>query len=670
MIRAFSVMWGRLAATGQALVLVTIAALPRLLGLGDFVTVDEGYHWIRRVADFSRALQLHQWQNTNLTGHPGVMTMWLGGLGYWLMETGIAAPRQGVEYLAMLRAPLALIHALGVGVGYLALLRLVRPPVAVAAALLWALTPFLVSFGRLLHVDALMTTFSMLALLLLLVAVLPDAASIAGRRVALVLSAASCGLALLSKSSGVVVVVWAGLVLLAAMLTDTSPGRVGRFVRRGCIWLLTALLVFWVCWPAMWVAPLDTVRSVLAEVVGNGGQAHATGTFFLGRDVADPGWLFYPLVILFRSDPFLLVGLLCWGFAGAALVRARQLARQEWAVLALGMFAVLFVLVVSLAGKKFDRYVLPAFPALCVVAAYGLVWLQERLERHWRIAPATGALGMVAVLGGINAFYHPYSISFYNPLLGGGSVAQRVLPVGWGEGMDQIGAWLRARPDLRNGPVLSWVGPTLSPFLPDGVPVADLRPETLTATDPAPNYVVLYSRNMAWYTTPEAEVRALTPLYTLRLYGIVYATVYQVPRPFEQARPVSFANGTLALRGFSLHQEANEWTITPSWDVRADQPGGVMAFAHVLSASGQIVAQIDMPVDAGMFPEWQQGQQFSTPMPLTLPPDLAPGQYRVIIGAYRAGAPERLSVGAGALPADVDGPDAVLLTTIDVPAAP
>ena len=46
------------------------------------------------------------------------------------------------------------------------------------------------------------------------------------------------------------------------------------------------------------------------EITAEMPPAHATGTFFLGRDVADPGWLFYPLVILFRSDPFLLVGLL------------------------------------------------------------------------------------------------------------------------------------------------------------------------------------------------------------------------------------------------------------------------------------------------------------------------------------------------------------------------
>ena len=40
----------------------------------------------------------------------------------------------------------------------------------------------------------------------------------------------------------------------------------------------------------------------------------------------------------------------------------------------------------------------------------------------------------------------PYALAYYNPLVGGGPAASRVLLVGWGEGLDQVAAYLNAQP--------------------------------------------------------------------------------------------------------------------------------------------------------------------------------------------------------------------------------
>src|SRR6266511_3852527 len=66
--------------------------------------------------------------------------------------------------------PLATLEVLSVPVEYLLLRRLVRPAVAWVAALLWATSPYLIAHSRLLHLDALLTTFMTLSVLLLLVA--------------------------------------------------------------------------------------------------------------------------------------------------------------------------------------------------------------------------------------------------------------------------------------------------------------------------------------------------------------------------------------------------------------------------------------------------------------------------------------------------------------------
>src|SRR5262245_46858993 len=57
------------------------ALLPRVLGLADFITTDEAYHWIARTERFADAVADRRWAATLQTGHPGVTLMWLGSLG-------------------------------------------------------------------------------------------------------------------------------------------------------------------------------------------------------------------------------------------------------------------------------------------------------------------------------------------------------------------------------------------------------------------------------------------------------------------------------------------------------------------------------------------------------------------------------------------------------------
>src|SRR4051812_34932581 len=58
-----------------------LALAPRALAQGRFVTVDEAYHWFERAQLFLHAVRGGDWAGTNLVGHPGVTTMWLGALG-------------------------------------------------------------------------------------------------------------------------------------------------------------------------------------------------------------------------------------------------------------------------------------------------------------------------------------------------------------------------------------------------------------------------------------------------------------------------------------------------------------------------------------------------------------------------------------------------------------
>ncbi len=341
-------------------------------------------------------------------------------------------------------------------------------------------------------------------------------------------------------------------------------------------------------------------------------------------------------------------------------------------LLPLAGFALFFAIVMSFGANKLDRYLLPIWPALTVLAAAGWMALVQVVGR-WTSRHSWGRGGVVQVLALVSVcavllindlYYQPYYLAYFNPLLGGGATAQRVMLVGWGEGLEQVGAWLSARPDIGIGPILSWIPPTLVHFVPQQV--NDLN--KISVHQPS-SYVVLYSRSSQKKDGPEAEalVRQNLPLFTVKRYGIDYASVYQLPRPFAEPVDAVFGQG-LHLRGMSHALLHSTLVITPSWDVQAAQAGGVFQFVHVLSADGKHVAQADLPLDDGLFSTWQAGQQFGRPLSLPLPANLPTGSYRVVLGVYTPATGKRYPMMRGtAIPQADDGPNVVQLTTFKSP---
>ncbi len=658
-----------------SLLILLLAIGPRTAALDDFFTIDEGYHWIGRTDRFAAAVAARDWAATDQTGHPGVTTMWLGSLGRALAAArGVTNPGWaggGATYLGYLRLPLAAANALAVAVGYLLLIGLVGRRAALLGAIFWATSPFLIAHSRLLHLDALLTSCMTLSLLCLLAARGAPVASSGEQQIRpklLIASAVLAGLALLTKAPALLLIPFAGVILLADVFVPSPGGRAAalrRAIALGLLWGGVAAITFALLWPAMWVNPLGAFGSILAEVRDNGGNPHHSGNYFLGVPVGVPGPLFYPAVVAFRTTPWTLVGLIVWL---ASLAWRRPLSQ-----LLLGLFALYITLFLSIEAKQFDRYLLPIWPTLEILAACGWVWLVRMLlARMGRVAqadPPTARRRAVVGWGLTLALTlapllprHSYYLGYFNPLLGGPAVAQRVLLVGWGEGFERVGAWLSARPDLDRGPVLSWTPPNLAPFVPKRVQVLDLRPEYLARPS---SYVVRYIRSIQRGESPEADAAALaTPaLFSVESEGVVYATVHQLVRPYAVRSPARFA-GSLRLNGYTATRDGALLTVVPSWSVARAMPAGALVFVHVLDASGATVGRVDAAIDGGMFAQWQAGQQFDAPLPIQLPADLAPGPLRLVIGVYTPDGARLPIDEATALPPGVDGPNALLLATL------
>jgi hypothetical protein len=112
---------------------------------------------------------------------------------------------------------------------------------------------------------------------------------------------------------------------------------------------------------------------------------------------------------------------------------------------------------------------------------------------------------------------------------------------------------------------------------------------------------------------------------------------------------VELADG-IALRGYAL-SPAQEFapgdtlTLTLQWEAHETVSGNYQVFVHMLGDGPQPVAQGDGPPLMGDYPTrlWAPGEVITDPHPLTLPPDLSSGSYRLFVGMYNLETLNRLA---------------------------
>jgi len=542
-----------------ALGLIFLTALvARLLAADVVITADED-NWMRRAGGFTYGLLNGQLGRTYQNGHPGVTTMWVAMLtlgpermvqyadrvhnqrlvgrvpGFW---DALVDARPG---FALMTAALATLIA---GLAW----RLFGPLVGMLGGLLVALEPFYLAISQLVHMDAILSGCMVAAVLAALVAWTRG-----GGRGWLVLSGVLAGLAILSKVPAVFLLAF----VPALGLLGARPSRPPRFasptgaagtaalpaVRRVLVdlivWGAAVIAAFVLFWPAIWVlGPVEVLGRVIEFTRETGGQPHEQGTFFWGSQTADPGPLFYPVAMAFRLAPVTVLGLallaVCWR-------RLPPDARRP--TFALIAYGVGFVLMMTLGAKKLDRYVLPIFPALGVLAALGLAaaygWLRDRMAASTGGAPAATvpwkgtAAALVAVLTVWPATTtYPYFLSYYNPLLGGGPAAQRTVMVGNGEGLDQVAAWLNAQPGAADHWVVSHSFDILQALIvASGEPLRDRVPSNA-------DYVVLYRFQIQIGHSPrvlDEYLNRRTPEHVVSINGIEYARIYRGPHLLASA---------------------------------------------------------------------------------------------------------------------------------------
>ena len=229
----------RTVATPVILLLLFLAALaPRLWVLDTYVTADER-KWLNRSGNFYLALSHGDWAATFQKAHPGVTVTWLGMLGYLqefpdfvrvtsepitddklealLWEDGPVTP---LQLLAAGRRWTIFAIALAIAALYFPLRKLYGPPAAAIGALYLAWSPFFLGLSHQLHPDGLLAILSLLALALFMAWIY------AGRQWRyLIISSLVLGLALLTKTPAVAVILTGGLLVLVESVRSMAKAE-------------------------------------------------------------------------------------------------------------------------------------------------------------------------------------------------------------------------------------------------------------------------------------------------------------------------------------------------------------------------------------------------------------------------------------------------------------
>jgi hypothetical protein len=542
-----------------ALILVAAAIfVPRILELDKFVTTDEQL-WLTRSANFYFALGQRNFANTYQRQHPGVTTMWAGTagflwrypqyrgsglsqIGYYILDDYLEEVGSSpLDVLEGGRIFIVLGNTFTLLIAYLYARRLIGDLPALMGFLLIAFDPFHLAHSRVLHLDGSLTNLMLAALLAFL-------SYLRGRRLLDLLAAgAFSGLSWLTKSPGLFLLPIFGLLVLYELYRALASRHGEAWYR--IIWRyawppvalgLTGLMVFVALWPAMWVRPLAMVRKVFSMAERYAETGHGTPVFFNGviypnGKIGAEEFYFYPLTILRRSTPIIIGGLLL--LLIVLLLRRGLLKSAEtpFTLFSLAIFILLYLLVMNMGAKKFDRYALPVYPALDLMAAVGWVAGVRWLSNKWsRYALPLILGGAIAVQMAMVLPTFPYYLSYYNPMMGGPKKAPEVMLIGWGEGLDQAAEYLNAKPDSQNLIAASWYGTGCFSYFFNGrtvnINAASRLTENKYVNAISADYMVIYihqwQRNMPKRILE--RVAEMEPEKTIWINGLEYVRIYNL----------------------------------------------------------------------------------------------------------------------------------------------
>ncbi len=664
-----------------------VALLPRLLSLSAFLTADEDDQ-IMFAHQFLMYVLQGQWGDLFFLGYPGIPTLVMGAGGValrylfhytgalpllWveadLMTTlGQMTTRFGMfdyplDFLWWVRVPMALLASLCILGVFLLARRLLDERIALLGTLIIAFDPFILAHTRVIHVDAPMAYFMFLSFLAFLLYM--DR----GGWQWLLLTGLFGGLAVLSKTAaGILAPILLAAGLVYALFPPSGQPRLIRWKRFGLALVAAAVTVAWIIytfWPI--------VEKLIRNIQSVNRSIHPTSGVFWNYWQTDQNPFYYIWAFPFHLTPLTTIGIL----AGLALLGVGAVAyarhRQNWPaqvlplLLALIVYIVFFIAVVSVISRRGDRYILPVYFSVGLLAALALWWLAgyaPKLFHKFKLTSIQLLGGAILLQAVFVLFYHPYYLSYFNPLLGGYRTAPYWVNVGWGEGLDRAADYLNTMTGQEKVPVAAWYSNQFAPYY-RGYTV-DLSNQSAALTG---DYTVFYI-NQVQRGFPSREIldyfQQRDPLKIIKIGGIPYAWIYEGPvvsrtPPETYDFPVEVLLGggahligvdipqtTVPVDTYTFTPQEQKWAdkhpysivdgipVTLYWETVDRIRGSHNVYIRLVDGEGHVWGQVDRMILAGLWrpDRWYAGYFLRDEYKLPVNAATPPGIYHLEVGMY------------------------------------
>ncbi len=552
------------------LLLVVTIYITRGTALDQYVMNDERW-WMMRSGNFYHALSNGNLINTRQNVDPAVTTMWINTAAF-LIEApqykDLDAPNfKGMvnfnhflqsnnidahQLLITGRRLMLLENIILLVLAFILSIRLLGIIPAFSAFMLIALDPWHITWTMVTHTDGQLSCLMLLSVISFLCYAFDKP-----KIVYLVISAIAAALASLTKLPGYLLFAFfAGFILYELLKAawkykfergDELTKQAKRALVGVAIWLVTFAVVYVAVWPVMWVDPIGTLEKQVSgpfrfmDSESDGDNVTTATTPESG--VIDSSSLFenmtvYPDAFLWHTTPIVLIGIalaVLMLLFQAGVFNSPDIRRFS---IILFLYALFFIGFISLVDKQNDRYMIPAVVLLDIVAALGWVALFQLILKlkipSIKYSLTTLILaGILAVqIGGIARAY-PYFGSYFNPLMGGAKKAGMIRSVASGEGLDEAGRYLSAKPGASDMTVMSWFGTGCFSYYFSGMTInigASVTDQYIAENIGKADYLVVNQSQWILNKTPRLmEILARSePEHRILINQIEFARIYRV----------------------------------------------------------------------------------------------------------------------------------------------
>lgn len=381
--------------------------LTRIPGLSYDEINPDGVNWHYRSQQFVVGLKSFQFEKTYQHYHPGVTLMWISGIPIELYKqfTGITTYDMNNFLQFNLVAKLSVVTVQFV-LSFMILYFLSKEIgfyKSFGALSLFTFEPFFIGNSRLYHMDALLSLFMFLSVILsyqYLKSPKIINAVLAGFFISMSFLTKSISIGLLAF----VFAYYAAHFYLKKDLKNLFSTILPLF--------LSFVFFTFLFFPALWVKPIYYIGEIFKESERVGVRSGHEQIIF-GDATDNAGFLFYPLVFFIKFSPLILIGVLATVYFFVKERKFNLLSFLSYCA----VFYIGYVFVMFFPSKKIDRYMVPVFPFFGVLALYGYTKLYALFKKK---AFFYVIFSLAFAIFIVRPFfkYYPYYFTYTSPVAG------------------------------------------------------------------------------------------------------------------------------------------------------------------------------------------------------------------------------------------------------------